>query len=133
MSRGKLKFDWNVYSARRKVTLKSLLEKGQAKDYESYVSYCDEMSVVPITREKYDAEVALLVPSVHDEIVPLTEGQSNDLAKTSHQMPEEQASSAELVATVWLGGVVDTSPPDATPPPSKKKKKPKETASDTKE
>ena len=103
MSRGKLKFDWSVYSARRKVSIQLLQEKGIVKDYTSYVAYCDEMSVSPMTE-----------PDFVKEFTPLTQ-------PTTTPPPE----SPTIEATVWLAGVKDEQPATSTGdtmPPSKKKK-----------
>lgn len=103
MSRGKLKFDWGVYSARRKVTIQMLQEKGVVRDYSSYVAYCDEMSVSPMAETDF-----------MKEFTPIS------LPATT---PPPEAPTIE--ATVWLAGVKDeqplTSTGDTVPPPKKKK------------
>lgn len=122
MSRGKLKFDWSVYSARRNVTVKLLLDKGLVKDYESYVAYCEEMSVVPMTQTAYATEVSHLEP-------PKNPVSHIRLSPTEGPASEEPG----LVATVWFAGVKDEAPPSSTaeevpsiPPPKQTKKKQKE-------
>lgn len=113
MSRGKLKFEWSVYSARRKVSLKMLIEKGIARDYESYVSYCEEMSVVPMTKDAYSNELGI-TESLTSESVPV-----EDLSPTETPVQEDSG----LVATVWFAGVQDDAPLEVTSSKSKKKQK----------
>lgn len=122
MSRGKLKFDWSVYSARRNVTVKLLFDKGIVKDYDSYVAYCDEMSVVPMTQTAFTAEASLLE-------TPKTLTFHRNLSPTEGPASEEHG----LVATVWFAGVKDEAPRSdsveevpVAPPPKQSKKKQKE-------
>ena len=134
MTRGKLKFDWSVYSARRKVTLKMLMDKGLARDYESYVSYCNEMSVIAMPKDKYTAEAEQISPTVDvNHLSVPTPAAEVEVVDNPVIEPEPG-----LEATVWFAGVVDDAPSTDTPvapavSQTSKKKKQKEASSDSKE
>jgi hypothetical protein len=107
MARGKLKFDWSVYSARRGVTLQNLYESGIVTNYESYIAYCDEMSVRPMTETAFVNE--------HSKLISV---------KTSNNLPGVLSEPEEpgLQATVWLSGTKDEPNTEDIPHPQKKKK-----------
>ena len=107
MARGKLKFDWSVYSARRGVTLQNLHESGIITNYESYIAYCDEMSVRPMAESAFVNE--------HSKLISVKT--SNNLPGVSSE-PEVSA----LQATVWLSGTKDEPHTEDIPLPQKKKK-----------
>lgn len=107
MARGKLKFDWGVYSARRGVTLQNLHESGIVTNYESYIAYCDEMSVRPMSETAFANE--------HSKLISVKT--SNNLPGVSSE-PEVPA----LQATVWLSGTKDETITEDIQLPQKKKK-----------
>lgn len=108
MTRGKLKFDWSVYSARRNVTVAMLQQKGIVTDYKSYVSYCDSMSVKPMTESAFSAEFVQPTP-----------------VKTEHDRPTAATvtEAPALEATVWMAGVKDEPLPEVIQASKKKKTK----------
>jgi hypothetical protein len=99
------------------------MEKGVVTDYESYVTYCDEMSVLPMTRASYLAELALLQPPPANPPPPST------LSPSEGPAAEEPG----LVATVWFAGVKDEVPTTSSATVTKPKKKQKESLPETKE
>ena len=116
MARGKLKFNWSVYSARRGVTLQNLHESGIITNYESYISYCDEMSVRPMSETAFVKEYSKHTSVKTSDSLPDVSSKIELTAAV--EVPEVQA----LQATVWLSGVKDEPSSEDISRPQKKKK-----------
>ena len=61
------KVTWKLYSARRKITLESLVIQGKITGYESYVSYCENMSIEPISLHDFEMQTSQLFPKQDHE------------------------------------------------------------------
>jgi hypothetical protein len=110
MARG-LKIEWRVYSARRRISVKALIEQGIVTDYGSFVAYCETMSVIPMSESDFNAEASL-----HVRVSVAEEAANKDEKSTD-------APANVIEATVWLAGVKEELPP--APEEKKTSKKPK--------
>lgn len=102
---------WKFFARRRKTDLKDLVDRGVVRDYDTFVSHCQSLGVVPSTPQEFQAQfgsylVDLPVPVVKPEPAPAP--------------PVEEFLEPEfLEATILLSGVDDVPP---TPEPEPKKK-----------
>lgn len=110
---------WNFYRSRRKISAHSLIQSGRVSSYPTYVSYCNEVRVIPASEPEFASEFG-----------PLLEHLTADQGVTQSPIVESPAPldpTPGLQATVWLAGVDEGSErPTSSPPPRVKKKKTKD-------
>jgi hypothetical protein len=105
------KITWDFFARRRKTDLKDLVDRGVVRDYDTFVSHCQSLGVVPSTPQEFQAQfgsylVNLPPPEPKPEPAPAP--------------PVEEFLEPEfLEATILLSGVDDVPP---TPEPEPKKK-----------
>lgn len=105
------KITWDFFARRRKTDLKDLVDRGVVRDYDTFVSHCQNLGVVPSARKEFQAQfgsylVDLPAPEPKPEPAPAP--------------PVEEFLEPEfLEATILLSGVDDVPP---TPEPEPKKK-----------
>lgn len=68
----KYKATWSLYSSRRKITLESLIKQGKVTGYESYVKYCENLSVEPISSQDFQGQTSHLLPKMTRDLVKET-------------------------------------------------------------
>lgn len=98
---------WEFFSRRRKTSLQDLVESGAVRDYSTFLAYCRELDVAPLTRDEFDAQV----PSLRD--VPAAAAPSPSQEARSEPKPEPKKEELEpefLEATILLSGVDDGVP-----------------------
>ena len=97
---------WEFFSRRRKTSLQDLVESGAVCDYSTFLAYCRELDVAPLTRDEFDAQV----PSLKD--VPDTAQSPSQEARTETKAePKKEELEPEfLEATILLSGVDDGVP-----------------------
>lgn len=105
------KVTWDFFALRRKTDLKDLVDRGVVRDYDTFVSHCQNLGVVPSARKEFQAQfgsylVDLPAPEPKPEPAPAPP-------------VEEFLESEFLEATILLSGVDDVPP---TPEPELKKK-----------
>lgn len=65
----KYKATWKLYSARRKITLESLIKQQKISGYESYVTYCENMSIEPISLQDFKSQTTQLFNKVNNTVI----------------------------------------------------------------
>lgn len=96
----KYKATWKLYSSRRKITLESLIRREKLSGYESYVTYCESMSIEPISYQDFQSQTAQLfvnstadavkqlpVPSAKPDSIPPSEDAYSP-AQTAVEVPD---------------------------------------------
>ena len=106
----KIKTTWRVFSAKRRVTIESLIGAGKFSDYSGYLKYCETFTVMPVSLEEFTASVPAVPPPE----------KKNALRELNKPVAD---SDTGLEATVWLAGVKEEVPP--APEEKKTSKKPK--------
>ncbi len=102
----KVKTTWRVFSAKRRVTVESLISAGKFSDYSGYVNYCDTYTVLPMSADEFNKSlpVATVVALVEPDIA----NSEHTLVTADKESDSHLPSSEGLEATVWLAGVKDS-------------------------
>lgn len=98
---------WEFFSRRRKTSLQVLVESGAVSDYSTFLAYCRELDVAPLTREEFDAQTSTL------RGVLTTNASSPSQEARSEPKPgpkKEEHEPQFLEATILLSGVIDGVP-----------------------
>lgn len=115
---------WNFYRARRRLDLAALVSNRRIWDYPSYLSYCAEVHVVPVSNLDFDREFGPVLSNSPKPPAPV-----RAVVDVPDASPPAPVQNDSLEATVWLAGVegeTHKSPTLAPPSKSLKKKKSKE-------
>jgi len=116
---------WEFFARRRKTTPRALIEQGVVRDYDSFLSHCRNLGVVPLSRADFDVQFGphladLPPPPV---VTPEVKVETQDQFETQVQLETRVEESLEpefLEATILLSGVDDVPP---SPPAEEPKKK----------
>lgn len=101
---------WEFFARRRKTDLQDLVDRGVVRDYDTFVSHCQSLGVVPSNLQEFQAQFGSYLadpsaPAVKPEPVP-------------KPPVDEFLEPGFLEATILLSGVDDVPP---TPKPDLKK------------
>ena len=111
---------WQLFSARRRLSIAKLYELKKITDYKSYVAYCDKFLIDPVSSADFlsqisvehtdnsvvvPAQVAVTAVEVTTEAALETETVTEPVSNISTEA--EVADEPVAIATVWLAGVVD--------------------------
>lgn len=104
---------WEFFARRRKTTPRALIEQGIVRDYDSFLSHCRNLGVVPLTRADFDVQFGPHLADLPPPPVVTPE------VKVEPRV-EEPLEPEFLEATILLSGVDDVPPSSPAEEPKKK-------------
>lgn len=118
------KVSWTFFSSRRGITPQGLVSRGVVRDYETYLKYCQDLDVGPLSQADFEKEFSCIRSSAEEDrldSVPAVKRESDD----SESAPADDRQSSGLVAALWLAGVDDSGTDTPSPKLNQKPKKDK--------
>jgi hypothetical protein len=104
---------WEFFARRRKTTPSALVGQGVVRDYDSFLSHCRNLGVIPLSRPDFDAQFGPHLADLPPPPVVTPE------VKVETRV-EEPLEPEFLEATILLSGVDDMPPAPLAEEPKKK-------------
>ena len=92
-------YSWKLYSSRRRVSLKRLVEEKEMSSYEDFEAWCVKNRVTPPSREVFDQEVGSMLKKPTKQKTPAPEKTEAKKSAPTSAAKEEKKSATPKRST----------------------------------